>query len=159
MVVVLTVGCGSARACPAGQPRKRRAGPPGPVRPRTTAGTRAAASRPCRRCVTGVTYCPEHGGAAAQDGPGGWRVLRRPALARRHLVGVGLLPAHGQPGDTGRRGDRRRRGGGPALGAGLAARRVAGGRVDDGPPRATSNCGFLSCARAKVTAGTDYYLA
>jgi hypothetical protein len=42
MVVVLTVGCGSARACPAGQLRKRRAGPPGPVRRRTAAGTRAA---------------------------------------------------------------------------------------------------------------------
>src|SRR3712207_2264647 len=95
-----------------------------------------AASRPCRRCVTGVPYCPGHGGAAAQNGPGGWRVLRGPALARGLLVGVGLLPAHGEPGDTGRRGDRRRRGGGAALGAGLAARRVAGGRVDEGPPRA-----------------------
>src|SRR3712207_505378 len=52
MVVVLTVGCGSAGACPAGQLGKRRAGqlrPGGRGRP---VEPRGPLSRPSRRCGT-----------------------------------------------------------------------------------------------------------
>ncbi len=62
------------------------------------------------------------------------RLLRGAALARGPLVAVGLLPPAGGHRDHRRRRGGRVRGRGPALGAGLDARRLAAGGLDEEPP-------------------------
>ena len=68
----------------------------------------------------------------------GRQLLRVPALARRPLVGGGLLPLHGLHLRRRRPRGGRARGRGPALRPGLAARRRPAGRVDEGPAGAAA---------------------
>ena len=78
------------------------------------------------------------GGSRAQHAARGRRVLRGSPLARRALVGLGLLPRDRVDGDARRRRGDRHGGAGPAVGAGLDARRLAARRLAQGLPRAAA---------------------
>ena len=68
----------------------------------------------------------------------GGALLRVPALARRPLVGLGLLPPRGLHLRRRRARGAGARGRGPAVRPRLAARRRSAGRLDEGPPGAAT---------------------